>query len=182
LILKEPPLRRVFERLSSTIKGWTWYHSVIQSTRSFSRLDEWFWKVLWRWAKKRYHSINNARHKCFSVKGWNFGYINEKGKAIILDRHDETRVRKFVKVKPGASLYGGNLLYFAERLSYQHLRTKNLRSLLEKQNFSCTQRDLVFTPMDVIELHHVLDENGKRTGNIKFVHGFCHDQIHSTKY
>lgn len=91
-------------------------------------------------------------------------------------------VSKFVKVKPGASLYDGNLLYFAERLSYQHPRTKSLRSLLKKQNFSCAQCDLVFTPTDIIELHHVLDKNGKRTGKIEFAHEFCHDQIHSTKY
>lgn len=179
---KGAPIGRVVERLSSTIKGWTWYHSVTQSTRTFSRLDEWFWKVLWRWAKRRYRSANNAKQKCFSVKGWNFGYINEKGRAIILDRHDKTRVRKLVKVKPGASLYDGNLLYFANRLSYNHPRISNLRSLLKKQNFSCAQCDLVFTPTDIIELHHVLDKNGKRTGKIEFIHGFCHDHIHSTKY
>lgn len=123
---KGSPLGRVVERLSSTIKGWIWYHSVTQSTRTFSTLDEWFWKVPWRWAKQRYRNANNAKQKCFSIKGWNFGYINEKGKAVILDRHDKTKVRKFVKVKPGASLYDGNLLYFADRLSYNHTRTKNL--------------------------------------------------------
>jgi RNA-directed DNA polymerase len=87
-----------------------------------------------------------------------------------------------VKVKPGASLYNGNLLYFANRLSYQHPRTKNLRSLLKKQNFFCALCDLVFIPTDIIELHHVLYKTGKRTGKIEFIHGFCHDQIHSTKY
>ena len=35
------PLGSVIERLSSKIKGWTWYHSVTQSTRTFSKLDEW---------------------------------------------------------------------------------------------------------------------------------------------
>ena len=179
---KGAPIGRVVERLSSTIKGWTWYHSVTQSTRTFSRLDEWLWKALWRWAKRRYRSANNAKQKCFSVKGWNFGYINEKEKAITLDRHDKTRVRKFVKVKPGASFYDGNLLYFADRLSYHHPRIKNLRFLLKKQNFSCAQCDLIFTPTDIIELHHVLDNKGERTGKIKFIHGFCHDHIHSTKH
>ena len=133
---KGAPIGRVVERLSSTIKGWTWYHSVTQSTRAFSRLDEWFWKVLWRWAKRRYRSANKTKQKCFSVKGWNFGYINEKEKAIILDRHDKTRVRKFVKVKLGASLYDGNLLYFANRLSYQEFKV-----FVEKAKlFLCSMR------------------------------------------
>lgn len=162
---KGAPLGRVIERLSSTIKGWIWYHSVTQSTRTFSKLDEWFWKVLWRWAKRRYRSANNAKQKCFSVDGWNFGYT-EKEKTIILDRHDKTRVWKFVKIKLGTSFYNGNLLYFAERLSYHHPRTKNFRSLLKKQGFACAQCDLVFTPTDVIELHHVLDKKGIKTGKI----------------
>ena len=34
-------------------------------------------------------------------------------------------------------------------------------------------------PSDIIELHHQLDFEGKRTGTITFVHGHCHDQIHS---
>lgn len=58
---KGAPLGRVIERLSSTIKGWTWYHSVTQSTSTFSKLDEWLWKMLWRWAKQRYRSPNNAK-------------------------------------------------------------------------------------------------------------------------
>lgn len=115
------------------------------------------------------------------MKGWNFGYF-EKGKPIVLDRHDKTRVRKFVKIKPGASFYNGNLMYFAQRLYYHHPRTKNLRSLLTKQDFSCARCGLVFTPTDVIELHHVLDKEGVITGKMEFVHGFCHDQIHSTKH
>ena len=180
--LKGAPLGRVIERLSGTIKGWTWYHSVTQSTRTFSRLDEWLWKALWRWAKRRYRNAAKAKQKCFSVKGWNFGYINEKGKTIALDRHDKTKVRKFVKVKTGASLYDGNLLYFADRLSYHHPRTKKLKPLLRQQNFACVQCGLLLTPSDIIELHHVVDESGKRIGKTVFVHGFCHDQVHSTKY
>jgi len=67
-------------------------------------------------------------------------------------------------------------------ISQTGYRTKNLRSLLKKQNFSCAQCGFVFAPTDIIELHHVLDTNGKKTGKIEFIHGFCHDPIHSTKY
>jgi hypothetical protein len=54
--------------------------------------------------------------------------------------------------------------------------------MLKKQNFSCAKCDLVFMSTDIIELHHVLDKNGKRTGKIEFIDGFCHDHIHSIKY
>jgi RNA-directed DNA polymerase len=44
---KGAPIGRVMERLSYRIKGWAWYHSVTQSTLTFSKLDEWFWRKLW---------------------------------------------------------------------------------------------------------------------------------------
>lgn len=35
------PLGAFIKRLSSKIKGWTWYHSVTQSTKTFLKLDAW---------------------------------------------------------------------------------------------------------------------------------------------
>lgn len=173
-------LGRVIERLSSRVKGWTWYHSVTQSTKTFSKMNNWIWHKLWVWTKRRYRGAENAKLECFSVKGWNFGYINKKKTAIILDRHDQTKVRKFVKIKANASIYDGNLIYFAKRISLTNPRIKSLRNLIVKQKYSCTHCGLLMLPNYVIELHHILDENGNRTGEIHFVHGHCHDHIHST--
>jgi hypothetical protein len=39
------PLESIIERLATRIKGWTWYHSITQSTRTFSKMDEWFIKM-----------------------------------------------------------------------------------------------------------------------------------------
>ena len=175
---KSAPIGRIIERLSMRIKGWTWYHSITQSTRIFSKIDEWLWKKLWKWAKKRYRSAEKAKQKCFNVKGWNFGYVTEKS-TLILDRHDQTKVRKFIKIKPGSSIYDGDLVYFAKRLSLSNPRVKNLNNLFRKQKFACQACDLLLLPNQVIELHHFLDEKGKRTGKVSFVHGHCHDKMHS---
>lgn len=177
---KGAPIGRVMERLGSRIKGWTWYHSISQSTITFSKMDEWFWRKLWRWAKKRYKGAERAKQKCFNVKGWNFGHTKE-GKSYILNRHDQTRVRKIVKIKPDASIYNGQLVYFAKRLSQENSRIKYLRNLFKKQNFLCHYCKLHLLPEQIIELHHILDSEGKRTGEVKFIHRHCHDQMHSTK-
>lgn len=176
---KNTPLGAVIERLAYKIKGWTWYHFVTQSTRTFSKFDAWLWRKLWVWSKKRYRSAKKAKEKCFSVKGWAFGY-SEDGQDFILNRHGKTKVRRFVKIKPGASIYDGNLLYFAERLSYSNPRIKSLRGLFIKQNYLCSHCGSVLLPNEIIELHHVLDDNLNCTGEICFVHGHCHDSIHST--
>jgi RNA-directed DNA polymerase len=177
---KSAPLGSVIERLAAKIKGWTWYHSITQSTKTFSKMDNWIWHKLWVWAKRRYRSAEAAKLKCFSVKGWNFGYTNEEGTAIVLDRHDQTKVRKFTKIQADASIYNGNLIYFAKRLSLSNPRIKSLQNLINKQKYSCPHCGLLLLPNDVIELHHTLNANGKQTGEICFVHGHCHDSIHST--
>lgn len=43
---KNAPLGAVMERLGSRIKRWAWYHSVIQSTKTFSKMDAWLWRKL----------------------------------------------------------------------------------------------------------------------------------------
>jgi RNA-directed DNA polymerase len=177
---KSAPLGSVINRLALKIKGWTWYHSITQSTRTFSKIDNWMWYKLWAWAKHRYRNAKNAKLKCFSVKGWNFGYVNKEKIAIILDRHDQTNIRKFVKIKANASIYDGNLIYFATRLSLTNPRIRSLRNLIVKQKYLCAHCGLLMLPHDVIELHHILNDNKIRTGEICFVHGYCHDNIHST--
>nr|AVR57697.1 hypothetical protein [Halamphora calidilacuna] len=56
-------------------------------------------------------------------------------------------------------------------------RIKSLRGLFIKQNYSCPHCGLLD---EIIELHHVLDNNLNRMEEICFVHGHCHDEIHST--
>lgn len=119
---KGAPLVKMIEGSALIIKGWTWYHSVIQCRRIFSKLDTWLFARLWRWACLRYKSRTNAKLKCFNVKGWCFGYIDQRTqKSYILSRHDQTKVRRYVKIKANASIFDETLVkYFAKRLSLAH--------------------------------------------------------------
>merc|ERR1712161_91231 len=102
------------------------------------------------------------------IKGWTFGYLDKKGKSFILDRHDKTKVRKFVKIKPGSSIYDGQLVYFAKRMSLENPRIKFLRNLFKKQKYLCSYCKLHLLPDEIVELHHHLDSNGKRNGKVTF--------------
>lgn len=145
------------------------------------KLDAWLWVRLWKWACKRYRGRENAKSKCFNVKGWKFGYFDRKtNKPITLNRHDQTKVRKHVKIKPAAFIYDKTTaLYFARRLPSTHPRSKNLKGLFEKQKYSCPVCSLLFKPDNIYELDHVLDVNNNRTGKLQWVHAHCHDQIHN---
>jgi len=100
------------------------------------------------------------------------------GKILILKRHDQTNVRNYIKIKAGASIYSGDLVYFAKRLSYHNSRVHRLHKLLKSQEYKCAYCSTLFRPDDIIELHHELSADGTRSGVIKFVHGHCHDIIH----
>jgi RNA-directed DNA polymerase len=90
-------------------------------------------------------------------------------------------MRKYFKIKTGVSVYDSKLLvYFAERMSLHNSRFKRLKNLLKSQKYKCAKCNLIFTPNDIIELHHIL-QNGIRTEAIQFVHGHCHDSIHGEK-
>lgn len=96
----------------------------------------------------------------------------------MLKRHDSTRVRKYIKIKAGASIYSEEIMYFTMRMSYHNARMKRLLNLLRSQEFRCKKCKLRFMPEDVIELHHVLDCQKERTGQIEFMHVHCHDSEH----
>jgi len=175
---KNSPLKAIIGKLSAKIQGWTNYFSISQSTKTFSQLDGWLWKRLWRWSVKRYKNANNAKIACWSVNGWKFGF-KQKDQTFILKRHDQTKVKNHIKIKPGASIYNGELEYFAKRVSLTNSRIMRMNGLFKKQNYKCTKCNNFFKPTDIIEIHHTLTEQKLKTGKIEFVHGFCHDKIHS---
>lgn len=176
---KNAPLKAVISKLATRIQGWTRYFAVTQCSKYFSYLDQWLFWALWHWAVNRYKTAKLARKRCFNVKGWKFGFITE-GTKFTLKRHDETTVKKYIKIKAGASIFSGNIMYFCERMSYHNTRIRRLVRLMKSQKFKCTHCNLYFMPYDLIELHHELDPNGKRTGKIEFVHRHCHDVIHKS--
>jgi RNA-directed DNA polymerase len=174
---KNAPLKAVVEKLSFHIKIWTNYFSTCQATHTFTQLDGWLWKKLWKWSVKRYKGAATAKLKCWSVSGWKFGFI-KKNQTFILKRHDQNRIKKHVKIKAGASIYNGEVEYFAKRVSLSDSRVLRLNGLFKKQNYKCAICMNFLKPNDIIEIHHSINDLGVRTDKIQFVHGYCHDLIH----
>lgn len=140
-------------------------------------MDKWLFWALWRWSVKRYKTAKNVKKKCSSVKGWGF-WFRSGSKTFILRRHDQTNVRKYVKIKAGASIYSGEILYFCNRTSMHNDRIRRLLGLMKSQEFKCKHCARHFMPDDLIELHHVLDKNKARTEKMEFLHRHCHGRVH----
>jgi len=176
---RNTPLEAVIVKLASRIDGWARYFSITKCTKYFAYMDKWLFWALWRWSIKRYKTAKKAIKKCFSVQGWKFGFRSGL-KTYILKRHDQTNVRRYVKIKAGASIYSREILYFCNRMSMHNDRIKRLLGLMKSQKFKCKHCERHFMPNDLIELHHVLGETKTRTEKMEFLHKHGHDRVHGS--
>lgn len=183
---KIAPLESVVSVLSAKTTGWTNYFCISNCQKTFSYIDYRLWKILWKWSVKRHKGSKRAALRSWSTANrWSLGYVRETdGLNILLKRHDQTKTRNHIKIRQGASIYDGHLIYFAKRLSRGNLRLERLNRLLKSQDHRCKICGLVFRPTDILELHHVvpksLGQEGKTKQQLQWVHGHCHDQVHST--
>ena len=75
----------------------------------------------------------------------------------MLDRHRQTRVKKFVKIKTEASIYDRNLVYFSNRLSQENPRINSLKNLFKKQKYLCPHCGFYFLSKNIVKLRNTLD-------------------------
>lgn len=185
---KAAPLESVVSVLSAKTTGWTNYFCISQCSKTFSYIDFRLWEILWKWSVKRHQENRGAavRRSWSTANRWSLGYVRgTDGQIILLKRHDQTKTRNHIKIRQGASIYDGHLIYFAKRLSLGNSRIKRLNRLLKSQGHRCKICGLLFLPTDILELHHVVPnypgQEGETTRQrLQWVHGHCHNQIHST--
>lgn len=184
---KVAPLESVVSALSAKTTGWTNYFCISKCLKTFSYIDFRLWKLLWKWTVKRHKGNRKAavRRSWSAINRWSLGYVKgTDGSKILLKRHDQTKTRKHIKIRQGASIYDGHLIYFAKRLSLSNSRIKRLERLLKSQEYRCKICNSLFIPTDILELHHAVPNYSGPEGRIKrqqlqWVHGHCHDQTHS---
>ncbi len=98
----------VIATLNPIIKGWTAYHRAMSSSREFSRLNQYMWKLTYKWARYS-HADKSATWVSARYFGkfcpsrndrWVFG---NRDTGAYLHRHAWTRIRRHVMVKGRAS-------------------------------------------------------------------------------
>lgn len=119
--LRQVPTEEVIRHLNPLIKGWATYYRGVVSTETFSSLDHYLWRLMWRWAQRRhpnksktwvvdrywgrYHPQRNDR--------WVFGSRETKR---YLYKFAWTKIVRHVPVKGAASKDDASLtLYWADR-------------------------------------------------------------------
>jgi RNA-directed DNA polymerase len=166
--------------LNPRIRGWANYYRSTVASAAFSACDHHLYHQLRRWCGRRHPTKNGhwivAKYwRPSATRRWNF--TAPSGATLRL--HTQTPIRRHVKVRKAASLYDGNLLYWAHRLQ-QHPETGvTLGCLLRAQRGRCATCGLLFLPEDRLEIDHVQpvsQAGGSHLANLQVLHRHCHDQ------
>lgn len=174
---------QVINALNPVIRSWTAYYSTVASSHTFNKMSSILYQKLFGWAKRRRNRGQNNTEVVSNYwgvnrgKGWRFITPDDK---YVLEKHQDTQIKRHIKIKGERSPYDGDLAYWSNRLSNHPMLRHVVSKLLKKQGKKCNECNLMFTSEDILEVHHIDKNRGNnKMNNLMLVHRHCHDIIHS---
>jgi len=174
---------KLIEELNLKIAGWANHYQHVVSSKVFSDIDHWLWHKTYRWARRRHPNKGRkwVYKKYFRTIKKRTGQFASGAK--ILCRHAATKIKRYIRVQSGRSIYDGDEMYWALRLArgYGDI-SKSKAKLLREQNGKCNYCHQAFKNGDKMETHHL---QAKRDGgtnsyaNLALLHKHCHDKYHA---
>jgi RNA-directed DNA polymerase len=172
----------LIKKLNPIIRGWCNYYSNVISNRVFNRL--WHLTVyrLFKWGIRRHGNKGRKwiRSKYFRKIGhdnWTFAASGEH--PIILVKHSDIEIKRYVKVKGASSPYDGDWVYWSTRRGNNPEESKSVSKSLKKQKGKCTYCNNYFKDGDILETDHIIPKSKGGTDkyeNLQLLHRHCHDK------
>jgi len=178
------------KKANPVIRGWAGYFRVGVSARAFEKLDNYLFKLQWRWIKRQ-HPTKSARWRRKKYWGqvrsesaaiWDF-----KGQTKHMRDHAWTPIKRHVMVQRWACWDDPDMEKYWELRKMQEAvnsLTPFQLVIAKRQKYVCPNcRDFLMNGEEWHE-HRVIpgSEGGKYTqDNIRLVHLFCHQAEHSGK-
>ena len=172
-------------RLNPVIRGWCNYYATVISQKVFWHLTYIVKYKLFKWGKKRHGNkgmkwVINKYFMTIGSRNWVFATrTRDNPFPTKLISHQDTEIKRFVKVKGDASPYDGNLVYWSTRQGKHPEMPTRTAFLLKKQKGKCNWCELYLKDGDVIELDHIIPKSkgGKdEYKNWQLLHRHCHDK------
>ena len=180
----------IIYKMNPIIRGWANYYRMANSSYTFNEMDTFMFHRGIRWAKRQHTNLlwNKLTSRYWGC--WNKG---RKDKWVFGDKNTENYMLKFawfsirrhVKVKGDASMDDPELRdYWINRQSKETaLLSKPKRVLAYNQRFQCPVCNSSLFNNEILHTHHmILDKNDPKryhSSNMKLIHLYCHQQIHS---
>jgi RNA-directed DNA polymerase len=179
------PPAALITALNRVILGWTRYYRAVVASATFAACDHHLFAQLRQWARFRHPNKGTGWviHRYWQTHPhWHFMVKTGACAGLGLRNHTDTHQQQHVKIRGHASVYDGNLLYWATRLKDHPLTGNTLGRLLAWQKGRCPRCGLYFKDGDLLELDHLvpLAKGGSDDlTNKQALHRHCHDQKHS---
>ncbi len=172
------PQEALIAALNPVIWGWALYHRTGVAKRVFTECDMRIFEMLTRWARHRHpHKSWGWRYRRYWRK--QKGRVSFSDGASTLVRHEDTPIKRHVKVRGDKSPYDGDWPYWMQRRGRDPTKPIRVTRLFERQEGRCMWCGLRFTAEDIVEVHHRDgDRSNNRYRNLGLLHGHCHDAIH----
>ncbi|MBT2450178.1 group II intron reverse transcriptase/maturase [Streptomyces sp. ISL-43] len=90
------PVADLIYRLNPIIRGWSTYYRGVVSKGTFGKVDEYMWKLLWRWAVRRHRKKG---HKWIAARYWGAFLPGSRNQWIFGDRETGNRLHRFSETK-----------------------------------------------------------------------------------
>lgn len=177
---KHAEQERLIAALNRVIIGWSHYYAHVVSARVFQKLDHILFAMLCAWAvyrhpnKKKYWTTSKY-WRVDEGKGWRFQPASGGPQ---LHRHDQTPIRRYVKVQGSRSPYDGDWVYWSSRLGRHPDISSRVARLLKRQQGRCWECGLYFKSEDIMEVDHIIPKELRGTDaiyNLQLLHRHCHD-------
>jgi len=185
--------------LSSRIIGWANYFRYSECNKDFSQMDHSIFQQIRAWVFRRkskgLRSRTNLKRKyfpegntyCFRGRDYKNNWIltgktitkNGVVKENFLPKIVWVGSSQHVKIKGNASPYDGNHLYWAQRTEKYSGFSHRISKLIRIQNGCCIWCKESFTPMDNIEVDHIIPrskDGSDKYINLQALHRHCHVQ------
>lgn len=191
LNLRSQNVKVIVDKLNPIIRGWGNYFRIGVSSEAFSGLDKWMFhrqeryakrmhpKKSDRWRRKRYFGRLNLERNDY----WVFG---DKHTGTYLTKFSWIKIERHTLIKGKSSVDDPNLREYwkkREKGKAEEL-TSSYQKIAKKQGFVCTLCGETLFNGEEIHKHHITprQHGGQDTySNLRLVHLFCHQQIHSKK-
>jgi RNA-directed DNA polymerase len=184
------------QALNPKIKGWALYHRHACSKRTFKRVDNRIFRMLWRWCQRRHSKkslkwIKEKYFKRFGERAWVFTGIrrDSKGKThpICLLEAARVRIVRQVKIREDANPYDPAWEgYYEERLLRKMRSTlagrAQVQYLWREQQGRCRMCGQFLREEEEWHVHHRVrrtEGGGDDLDNLELFHANCHRQRHS---
>ena len=178
---KALPTYAIINQLNPVIRGWTNYFSTEVSSEAFKRLTHKTVIMLMRWSRRRHpkKSFKWIKNKYFTThNGYQWTLHDDE---LVLLRHSQTPIKRWVRVANTRSPYDGDWVYWSKRMAKHPQISREKSYLINQQKGKCSYCKMHFSTNDLLEVHHIDgDHRNNRWDNRTLMHRHCHDKVHKT--